>query len=161
MSTYMLVLALGVLLGRRTSALREQVEPNLVFLSPAEAELSLRVDSGVLVEQLAHVGFSLEVTTQLFEKLRELRSFREFSESLAKVEKCSWVIRMASRALEEGRISPEVYRFIVQRYMSRLSHEYPKLENLRFLADEEVKRLAKFQTIKHHSICFSCFNMTV
>lgn len=143
MSAYTLVFALGVLYGRRSSALREQVEPNLAFLPPAEGERFTRIDTGSLAEQLARAGIPKEVAALLMEKLGGLSAFREFSETLAKVEKYNWVIRMASRALEEGRISPEVYRFIVRRYMILLSREYPRLESLRPLADEEVRRLLR------------------
>ncbi|MEZ0346214.1 MAG: hypothetical protein ABWK01_06670 [Infirmifilum sp.] len=141
MSSYALAFALGLLYGRRAAAQVEQVEPELSFLPPLEVEQPPPGDLSALADQLVQAGVPREVALRFLEGLKELGSLREYAEALERVEKYSYYLRSASRALEEGRISPAAFQFVVRRYMRLLSSEYPKLESLRGRVDEDVKKL--------------------
>jgi len=139
-STYALAFALGLLYGRKVSAQPEQVEPVLEYIPVSEREAPPLALEEQLVSQLERVGVPRELALIVVEKLKSLESLRSFAEAALKVERCYWILRTASKALEEGRISPSVYQFITRRYLLTLSEVYPKLEELRVKADVEVRK---------------------
>ncbi|MEM1690777.1 MAG: hypothetical protein QXG48_04255 [Thermofilaceae archaeon] len=140
MSTYALAFALGLLYGRKVSAQPEPVEPVLEYIPVSEQEAPPYALEEHLVSQLERAGVPRELASATVERLKSLESLRSFAEAALKVERCYWVLRTASKALEEGRISPSVYQFITRRYLLTLSEVYPKLEELKVKADEEVRK---------------------
>lgn len=143
MSTYALAFALGLLYGRKVGAQPEQVEPVLAYLPISEQGAPPTAFEEHLVNHLVSSGVPRELALTIVEKLGNLEALRSFAEAAMRVEKCYWALRRASKALEEGRISPSLYQFITRRYLLTLSETYPKLEAMRARADEEVRRVLR------------------
>jgi len=143
MSTYALVFTLGVLFGRKASAKMMEVDPVIEFLPLLESEQLPQINPDEVVEQLMQRGFSRELATEFFVRLQELKAFREYTEALVRVERCKMIIRKASRALNEKRISGEAFNFMIQRYMNILIEASNRLDLLEKEADRELDDMLK------------------
>ena len=122
---------LGLLYWRKSKAISIQVNPRIIFL-PLDPELPSKPESqDKIAEELINHGIPREIADQIIAKAGEV------ADALYKLELSRWMLREASRALDERRISTKIYRSIIRRYMEEF-----------VVTEEEIEtKRAEFETI--------------
>jgi len=124
---------LGLLLGRRVGARVVEVPRKLVFLPASSLEGA--DPSGVFIKTLVEAGVPQPLAQALYAELSSHPAVREVVKLWRTRERAYRILALANKALEEGRISVDVYHQIVRRYMSLLAEAERDAER----AEEEAR----------------------
>jgi hypothetical protein len=143
--SYLGAFALGLLLGRKVGARAVEVPPKLVFLPASSLEGA--DPSGVFIKTLVEAGVPQPLAQALYAELSSLPAVREVVKLWRTRERAYRILALANKALEEGRISVDVYHQIVRRYMSLLAEAERDAEKV-----EEEARSAVAEVLKHLSV---------
>jgi hypothetical protein len=143
--SYLGAFALGLLLGRRVGVRVVEVPPKLVFLPASSLEGA--DPSGVFIKTLVEAGVPQPLAQALYAELSSLPAVRDAVRLWRTRERAYRILALANKALEEGRISVDVYHQIVRRYMSLLAEAERDAERA-----EEEARNAVAEVLKHLSV---------
>lgn len=106
----------GFLLGRTIWSKVEKVEPRVVFIPPSQSSVDINVDP-----QLA----------QVVKELQDVPAVKRYLEALYERERALWALKMANKALEEGRISAHTFQALTRKYLYRLVEVEREIERLK------------------------------
>lgn len=132
--SYVGAFLLGVLLGRRVGARVVEVPPKLVFLPVSSLEGVNPSD--VFIRTLVQAGVPQPLAQAIYAELSSLPPVKRAMELWEARERAYRLLALANKALEEGRISVDVYHQIVRRYMSLLAEVERDAEKV----EEEARR---------------------
>ncbi|MEM1890338.1 MAG: hypothetical protein QXN04_09380 [Pyrobaculum sp.] len=119
----------GLLLGRQFGGRVEEVDPKLVFIPMGEApQLDLKK---ALVEGFIRAGLSNQEARALAEELMRHQLLTEVDNLIKKRDFALHILRQASQALEDGRISPATYGALVRKYLIILAETEEKLGKIK------------------------------
>ena len=123
----------GFLLGRTIWSKVERVEPRIVYIPPSQVNANIVGDP-----QLA----------QAIRELQEVPAVKKYVEALGEREKALLMLRLANKALEEGRISAQTFQALTRKYMLKLVEVESELERLRNDIDQVINSFQrKIETI--------------
>ena len=106
----------GFLLGRTIWSKVERVEPRIVYIPPSQVNANIVGDP-----QLA----------QAIRELQEVPAVKKYVEALGEREKALLMLRLANKALEEGRISAHTFQALTRKYLYRLVEVEREIERLK------------------------------
>lgn len=131
--SYLGAFALGLLLGRKVGARAVEIPPKLAFLPASSLEGA--DPSDVFIKTLVEAGVPQPLAQALYAELSSLPAVREAVRLWRTRERAYRLLALANKALEEGRISVDVYHQVVRRYMSLLAEAERDAER----AEEEAR----------------------
>jgi hypothetical protein len=125
--------AAGFLYGRKAKAIREPVRPKIVYIPLSKLEMPARTPFR-LPEELFKRGIPPDALNRIAELAEKVYNI------MLKREECTWMLYAASKALNEGRISPSTYQAIVRRYTARYVEVDEELEEASAKLSETVRQ---------------------
>lgn len=124
----------GLWAGRTGAAREELVEPQLAFIPVPAGGAEL---GEVLMQKLAE---SLPRSAAEAAVQAVLKEFGDLLRLLERRELALRVLKQASEALEQGRISPTAYRHLARKYLRVLAEVEAQLKNVnRYEVEQRVK----------------------
>lgn len=112
------------LLGRAIWAKEERVEPRIVFV-PLQT-----VDQIAGAQPSAQGLAALQEVGRYLQELQSSPALRRYIEALKEREEAVRMLKLANKALEDGRISTPMFQNITRRYLQRLIEIEKDIDNI-------------------------------